>query len=194
MKATTKFDVRVAIGHATECASAALKYAKAEEDKAAALHLANEQVKALRKMKVEVGNRKSGDQLAIAFFDSMVAGGKTAQSAANYLCTFRHAVKTGETITDWNKSRAAKDDLKEGEVEGGAGKSKQEASLADHLVKCYNHKDWSKFLRRIEKQYVEDAHGNGKHRTTIQDCIRDYMMECGCSFADDKKSKSSKAE
>ena len=139
---------------AAACA-AALVTAKSHEDKAAACkEAANKQIAILFKAKAVVGDRRNSS-IAASFYDALVTGGWAKKTAANYLSTFRDAVKTGRPVTDWNPNR-------KGGKKGGA-KTKGSKALADLFRPAFNHdsgKSFQVLCAEIEARYQNDEFGN----------------------------------
>lgn len=128
--------------------------AKGYDDKAASCReAANKKIAQLNKAKAKVG-RKGQCAIATAFFDALISGGLGKGTAANYLTTFRDAVKTGKPVTDWNPNRkGSKGSAK------GKGKGKAKAELATLLLRARNHADWADCCEVIASEY-DDAKGS----------------------------------
>jgi hypothetical protein len=130
--------------------------AKSYEDKAVSLKDdANKQIAVLHKAKVVVG-RKGKCSIATAFYDALISGGLVAGTSANYLTTFREAVKTGKPVTDWNPKR-------NGASPSGARAGSTATSskpFADLFRSAFNHEKGKSFMalcEAIENQYQADS-------------------------------------
>jgi len=129
--------------------------AKSHEDKAASLKDdANKQIAVLHKDKVVIG-RKGKCSVATAFYDGLISGGWAAGTSANYLTTFREAVKTGKPVTDWNPKRkgASPSGARAGSTATGS------KPFADLFRPAFNHEKGKSFMalcKAIEKDYKDD--------------------------------------
>ena len=145
-----------AISYAAQAAAIAsdLIEAKKCEDKANTLREGvNKQVAVMHKDKVVVG-RRNKCAIADAFFKTLTEGGLSHGTAANYLTTFRDAVKTGKPVTDWNPNRK---DPKPTVQSGTSTKGKKE--FADLFRPAFNHDKGNSFMalcKMIEKDYKDD--------------------------------------
>jgi len=137
------------ISYAAMAASAAssLVEAKNHDDKALALREGvNKQIAVLHDAKVVVG-RKGKCSVATAFYDGLITGGWAKGTAANYLTTFRDAVKSGKPVKDWNPNRKGAN---------GSAKAKGSKALADLLRPAFNHdggKTFQALCEAIEKDF-----------------------------------------
>jgi len=136
---------------AAACA-ASLVEAKQHDDKSASCKEdANKAIVVLNKAKAVVGDRRKC-AMAASFYDALVFGGLAKSTAANYLTTFRDAVKTGKPVTDWNPNR-----------KGAKGKAKTKGkakALADLFRPAFNHESGESFMalcEAIENQYQADS-------------------------------------
>ena len=131
--------------------------AKSHDDQAATCREnANKQIIVLHDAKVVVG-RKGKCAVATAFYDGLITGGWAKGTAANYLTTFREAVKSGKPVTDWNPNRKAKADASEGASEGANAKGTK--AFADLLRPAFNHdggKTFQVLCAEIEARYQND--------------------------------------
>ena len=131
--------------------------AKSYEDKAVSLKDdVNKQIAVLHKDKVVIG-RKGKCSIATAFYDGLISGGWAAGTSANYLTTFREAVKTGKPVTDWNAKRNAKGGAK------GGSKAKGSKAFADLFRPAFNHDNGKTFqvlCAELEYLYQNDDLGN----------------------------------
>ena len=118
---------------------------------------ANKQIIVLHDAKVVVG-RKGKCAVATAFYDGLITGGWAKGTAANYLTTFRDAVKSGKPVTDWNPNRkATKADASEGASEGANAKGTK--AFADLFRPAFNNNEGKTFMalcKQIEKDYKDD--------------------------------------
>ena len=128
--------------------------AKSHDDQAATCREnANKQIIVLHDAKVVVG-RKGKCAVATAFYDGLITGGWAKGTAANYLTTFREAVKSGKPVTDWNPNRkGAKADAK------ADAKVKGSKAFADLFRPAFNHdggKTFQVLCAEIEARYQND--------------------------------------
>jgi hypothetical protein len=156
---------------AAACASS-LVAAKSYDDKATVCkEEANKAIDQLHGAKAVVG-RNGKCAVATAFYDGLIEGGWAKGTAANYLTTFRDAVKTGKPVTDWNPNR-----------KGGKGKAKTKGSkaLADLFRPAFNHdsgKSFQVLCAEIEARYQNDEFGN------MYDGFVDYFKSQGDEIAE----------
>ena len=125
------------------------------DDKANALREGvNKQIVVMHKDKVVVGRYSkdgTGCSIATAFYDSLIAGGLAKGTAANYLSTFRDAVKTGKPVTDWNPKRNGK------KPAGSSPKSaKGKKEFADKLATCFRDGEFEGFINDLEASFQDD--------------------------------------
>ena len=124
---------------AASCASNLIE-AKSHDDASAKLKDAvNVGIVKLHKEKATVG-RNGKCAIASAFYDTLIQGGWAKGTAANYLSTFRDAVKSGKPVTDWNPNR------KGAKGKSGKGKSKGAKAFADLFRPAFNHDEGKTFM------------------------------------------------
>lgn len=129
--------------------------AKSHDDKALALREGvNKQIAVMHKDKVVVGRYSkdgTGCSIATAFYDSLIAGGWAKGTAANYLSTFRDAVKTGKPVHDWNPNRKG---AKAGAKSAKSAKGKKE--FADKLATAFRDGEFEGFINDLEASFQDD--------------------------------------
>ena len=136
---------------AAACAAALVQACEHEKASIAAKESANKSIAVLHDAKAVVGDRRKC-AMAASFYDGLVSGGLGKGTAANYLTTFRDAVKTGKPVGDWNTKR-------KGGKKGGA-KTKGSKALADLFRPAFNHESGESFMALcsyIENQYQADS-------------------------------------
>jgi hypothetical protein len=107
----------------------------------------NAGVMQLSKAKAKVGQNKKCS-IATAFYDALVQGGLGKGTAANYLSTFRDAVKTGKPVTDWNPKR---------KPAGSSPKSaKGKKEFADKLATVFRDGEFEGFINDLEASFQDD--------------------------------------
>ena len=143
------------ISYAAMSASVAsdLIEAKSHDDKALALREGvNKVIAVMHKDKVVIGRYSkdgTGCSSATAFYDSLIAGGLAKGTAANYLSTFRDAVKTGKPVTDWNPKR-------NGKKPSAKGSAKGKKEFADKLATCFRDDEFEGFINDLEASFQDD--------------------------------------
>jgi len=143
------------ISYTAMAASAAsdLIEAKSHDDKAVALREGvNKVIAVMHKDKVVIGRYSkdgTGCSSATAFYDSLIAGGLAKGTAANYLSTFRDAVKTGKPVTDWNPKR-------NGKKPSAKGSAKGKKEFADKLATCFRDGEFEGFINDLEASFQDD--------------------------------------
>jgi hypothetical protein len=142
------------ISYTAMAASAAsdLIEANSHDNKASALREGvNKVIAVMHKDKVVIGRYSkdgTGCSSATAFYDSLIAGGLAKGTAANYLSTFRDAVKTGKPVTDWNPKR---------KPSGSSPKSaKGKKEFADKLATCFRDAEFEGFINDLESSFQDD--------------------------------------
>ena len=147
---------------AAACA-ASLVEAKGHDDKSASCKEdANKAIVILFKAKAVVGDRRKC-AIAASFYDALVFGGLGKGTAANYLTTFRDAVKSGKPVTEWNPSRKG--------AKAKSAKGKKE--FADKLATVYRDADFVGFITDLQAGY-HDA-----QFPTLVDGIKSYLEASG---------------
>ena len=138
---------------AAACAAALVQACEHEKASVAAKEAANKQIAILFDAKAVIGDRRKCS-IAQSFYDGLIEGGLGKGTAANYLTTFRDAVKTGKPVGDWNtKRKGAK----------GSAKTKGSKALADLFRPAFNHdsgKSFQVLCAEIEVRYQNDEFGN----------------------------------
>ena len=136
---------------ASACGASLIEAKGFEAKRQAALESVNVGVMTLFNAKVVIGSNKKCAN-ATAFYDALIFGGLGKGTAANYLSTFREAVKTGKPVTQWNpsqsKAKAAKD-----------AKAKGSKAFVDMLRPAFNHAEGMTFkvlCTKIQSDF-EDA-------------------------------------
>jgi len=148
---------------AAACA-ASLVEAKGHDDKSASCKEdANKAIAILFKAKAVVGDRRNSS-IAASFYDALVFGGLGKGTAANYLTTFRDAVKSGKPVTEWNPNR-------KGAKAKASAKGKKE--FADKLATVYRDADFVGFITDLQAGY-HDA-----QFPTLVDGIKSYLEASG---------------
>ena len=138
----------------SDCARALLE-AKGHEDKAKAFKdAANVTIAQLHKAKAVIG-RNGTCASATAFHDTLTSGGWAKGTANNYLSVFRHAVKTGKPVSDWNANRDGKG-VKGKAVKGKAPKQSRENPAMDALFKMIKTDEGLDVLAAIQMAYDDD--------------------------------------
>jgi hypothetical protein len=143
------------ISYTAMAASAAsdLIEARKYDDKANALRDGvNKVIVVMNKDKVVIGRYSkdgTGCSSATAFYDSLIAGGLAKGTAANYLSTFRDAVKTGKPVTDWNPKR-------NGKKPSAKGSAKGKKEFADKLATCFRDGEFEGFINDLEASFQDD--------------------------------------
>ena len=143
------------ISYTAMAASAAsdLIEARKYDDKANALRDGvNKVIVVMHKDKVVIGRYSkdgTGCSSATAFYDSLIAGGLAKGTAANYLSTFRDAVKTGKPVTDWNPKR-------NGKKPSAKGSAKGKKEFADKLATCFRDGEFEGFINDLEASFQDD--------------------------------------
>jgi len=165
------------ISYAAMAASAAssLVEAKNHDDKALALREGvNKQIAVLHDAKVVVG-RKGKCAIADAFFSALIEGGLANGTSANYLTTFRDAVKSGKAVTDWNPNRKGAKGAK------GSAKAKGSKALADLLRPAFNHDSGKTFQALCEA--IENDFNDAKVETLYEGFV-EYFKAQGDEIAE----------
>jgi hypothetical protein len=159
---------------ASDCASLVADMKAAETKAETSREAANVVIVKLHKAKATIGryNQCAG---ATAFMDTLTARGLAKGTSKNYLTVFRDAVKTGKPVTDWNSSRA---DAK-GKGKGGKGKGK--ASLADLLLKTFNHNEGKTFMALCES--IQGQYEDAKVDSVYQG-FTEYLKSEGCEITE----------
>jgi hypothetical protein len=97
-------------------------------------------------------------------------------TAANYLTTFRDAVKTGKPVTEWNpaqkKKAKASADAAADDVSGVKGSK----AFADLLRPAFNHDEGKTFLALCKK--IEKAFENAEYETVYAGFL-DFFAAAG---------------
>jgi len=131
----------------------------------------NKDIIVLHKAKVVIGRYSktgNGCALAMAFVDSMVAGGLAVKTAQNYLSLFKNAVATGKPVTDWGGTK------KGGSRKGGkTAKATTAKELADKLATAYRDADFAGFVNDLQASY-ENAEVE-----TLLEGIQSYLEAAG---------------
>ena len=131
---------------AAACAAALVQACEHEKASIAAKETANKAIDQLHGAKAVVGDRRKCS-IAQSFYDGLIEGGLGKGTAANYLTTFREAVKTGKPVGDWNTKRKG--------AKAKAAKGKKE--FADKLATCFRDADFEGFINDLEASYKDDA-------------------------------------
>lgn len=157
---------------AAACASS-LVAAKSYDDKATACkEEANKAIVQLHDAKAVIGDRRKCT-MASSFYDALIEGGLGKGTAANYLTTFRDAVKTGKPVKEWNPKRKG--------GKKGSAKTKGSKALADLFRPAFNHdsgKSFQVLCAEIEARYQNDEFGN------MYDGFVDYFKSQGDEIAE----------
>jgi len=147
---------------AAACA-ASLVEAKGHDDKSASCkEAANKAIAILNKAKAVVGDRRKC-ATAASFYDGLITGGWAKGTAANYLTTFRDAVKTGKPVTDWNTKRKG--------AKAKSAKGKKE--FADKLATVYRDADFAGFITDLQQSFYDDE------IETLIDGVKSYLEASG---------------
>jgi len=155
------------ISYAAMAASVAtdLVEAKKHDDKASSLREGvNKQIAVMHKDKVVVG-RKGKCAIADAFFSSLLEGGLANGTSANYLSTFRDAVKSGKPVTDWNPKRNSAKATKSG--------AKVKKEFADKLATAFRDGEFEGFINDLEASFQDDA------IETLLEGVKSYLEASG---------------
>lgn len=157
---------------AASCASNLIE-AKTHEDASAKLKDAvNVGIVKLHKEKATIG-RNGKCAIASAFYDTLIQGGWAKGTAANYLSTFRDAVKTGKPVTDWNPNRKGKGK--------GKGKTKGSKSFADLFRPAFNFADGKEF--QVLCQEIQVRYENAEF-DNLYDGFVDFFKAQGDEIAE----------
>ena len=159
------------ISYTAMAASAAsdLIEARKYDDKANTLREGvNKVIVVMNKDKVVIGRYSkdgTGCSSATAFYDSLIAGGLVKGTAANYLSTFRDAVKTGKPVTDWNPKR---------KPAGSSPKSaKGKKEFADKLATVFRDGEFEGFINDLEASFQDDE------IETLIDGVKSFLESSG---------------
>jgi hypothetical protein len=137
---------------AANCGAQLIEAKGFEVKRLACLDGVNKGVTQLHAAKVIVGHNKKC-AVATAFYDALIAGGLGKGTAANYLTTFRDAVKTGKPVVEWNPAQSKKNKAK------GEAKAKGSKAFADLFRPAFNNNEGKTFMalcKQIEKDYKDD--------------------------------------
>ena len=160
------------ISYTAMAASAAsdLIEARKYDDKANALREGvNKVIVVMHKDKVVIGRYSkdgTGCSSATAFYDSLIAGGLAKGTAANYLSTFRDAVKTGKPVTDWNPKR-------NGGTKPSAKGAKVKKEFADKLATAFRDAEFEGFINDLESSFQDDEIG------TLIEGVKSFLESSG---------------
>ena len=137
--------------------------AKKCDDKAVSLREGvNKQIVVMHKDNVVVG-RKGKCAIADAFVRALLEGGLAGGTSANYLSTFRDAVKSGKPVTDWNPNR-----------KGAKAKSaKGKKGFADKLATVYRDGEFEGFINDLQASW-HDA-----EIKTLMEGVKSYLEASG---------------
>ena len=137
--------------------------AKKCDDKAVSLREGvNKQIVVMHKDNVVVG-RKGKCAIADAFVRALLEGGLASGTSANYLSTFRDAVKTGKPVTDWNPNRKS--------AKAKSAKGKKE--FADKLATVYRDADFAGFIEDLQNGW------NDAQFKTLMEGIKSFLEASG---------------
>ena len=142
------------ISYANKAATIAtsLIEAKQHDDKATSLREnVNKEIVGLHKDKVVV-DRYNTCSIAMAFQDTLVAGGWAKKTAQNYLTLFRNAVETGKPVKDWGGTKAGGRKA----AAGAKGSAKGKKEFADKLATCFRDAEFEGFLNDLEASWDND--------------------------------------
>ena len=146
---------------------------KAEDSLTALYEDLNTKAQALRQQKAKYGKSKRTCPLSASFFDACVSGGVAEKTASNYLSIFRDAVNNGSKITHLGTTPKGV----KGKNKGKASKS----SLADLLVKAFNHdsgKSFEALCTEIEASF------NDAKIESMYEGFSDYLKAQGYELAE----------
>ena len=159
---------------AANCGAQLIEAKGFEIKRQACLDGVNKGVTQLHAAKVIVGHNKKC-AVATAFYDALIAGGLGKGTAANYLTTFRDAVKTGKPVIEWNPAQNKKSKAK------GEGKAKGTKAFVDLLRPAFNHDEGGSFQDLCDKIQAEFENAN---YDSLYDGFKDFFASHGDEIAE----------
>jgi hypothetical protein len=159
---------------AANCGAQLIEAKGFEAKRLACLDGVNKGVTQLHAAKVIVGHNKKC-AVATAFYDALIAGGLGKGTAANYLTTFRDAVKTGKPVVEWNPAQSKKSKAK------GEAKAKGTKAFVDLLRPAFNHDEGGSFEDLCTA--IQAAFENAEH-DSLYDGFKDFFAAHGDEIAE----------
>lgn len=165
------------VPHAITAATAIVTIGKLNEQRDEQMKLLNADIATLHKAKITIGTRKTCP-VAVAFYDTLVAGGLKPTTAANYLSTFRQAVASGKPLKEWNPAQSKNKGAKKSNTapEG-------DEALSVKIANAYNMRvEFKNLCDAIQGRFENDEHDS------IYEGFRDFLLLHGYALTDDDAS------